>query len=125
MIIEFRCDREQARLWMCRDSLRVNDQDIPVQIAWTTTPAPQPAGLDMLFELERIVLRKGKAGGADRVKPIPQRPRAGRPDVVIDFTSAERDPNCSAGLRSEEHTSELQSPDHLVCRLLLEKKKKK
>src|SRR5438552_12919875 len=26
--------------------------------------------------------------------------------------------------RSEEHTSELQSPDHLVCRLLLEKKKK-
>src|SRR5207244_10546495 len=40
---------------------------------------------------------------------------------------------CVAGLlrgvvravhRSEEHTSELQSPDHLVCRLLLEKKKK-
>src|SRR5258708_23719454 len=29
---------------------------------------------------------------------------------------------CAA--RSEEHTSELQSPDHLVCRLLLEKKKK-
>src|SRR5258708_27069608 len=27
------------------------------------------------------------------------------------------------GHRSEEHTSELQSPDHLVCRLLLEKKK--
>src|SRR5258708_12610733 len=38
---------------------------------------------------------------------------------------------CAAGrawrpgaARSEEHTSELQSPDHLVCRLLLEKKKK-
>src|SRR2546422_1633279 len=29
-----------------------------------------------------------------------------------------------AGLRSEEHTSELQSRLHLVCRLLLEKKKK-
>src|SRR5258708_15432852 len=29
-----------------------------------------------------------------------------------------------APVRSEEHTSELQSPDHLVCRLLLEKKKK-
>src|SRR5258708_29311891 len=27
-------------------------------------------------------------------------------------------------LRSEEYTSELQSPDHLVCRLLLEKKKR-
>src|SRR5258708_26690232 len=33
---------------------------------------------------------------------------------------------CKSGRRrrSEEHTSELQSPDHLVCRLLLEKKKK-
>src|SRR5690554_7466256 len=30
-----------------------------------------------------------------------------------------------AGLRSEEHTSELQSRPHLVCRLLLEKKKTK
>src|SRR3989449_3518613 len=30
-----------------------------------------------------------------------------------------------SGLRSEEHTSELQSRLHLVCRLLLEKKKKK
>src|SRR5690625_6933994 len=30
-----------------------------------------------------------------------------------------------ASLRSEEHTSELQSRGHLVCRLLLEKKKKK
>src|SRR5947208_12342335 len=29
----------------------------------------------------------------------------------------------SCVFRSEEHTSELQSPDHLVCRLLLEKKK--
>src|SRR3989454_10126964 len=30
-----------------------------------------------------------------------------------------------AGYRSEEHTSELQSPCNLVCRLLLEKKKKR
>src|SRR5258708_21392365 len=35
-------------------------------------------------------------------------------DVTIDSVRADR---------SEEHTSELQSPDHLVCRLLLEKKK--
>src|SRR5215216_7954858 len=33
-------------------------------------------------------------------------------------------PNVDRLRRSEEHTSELQSPDHLVCRLLLEKKKK-
>src|SRR5258708_12442593 len=31
---------------------------------------------------------------------------------------------CGASTRSEEHTSELQSPDHLVCLLLLEKKNK-
>src|SRR2546426_5367456 len=35
-----------------------------------------------------------------------------------------RGPGCGR-LRSEEHTSELQSPCNLVCRLLLEKKKKK
>src|SRR5690348_18086837 len=34
-------------------------------------------------------------------------------------------PASVTGSRSEEHTSELQSPVHLVCRLLLEKKKKK
>src|SRR5258708_18207364 len=44
-------------------------------------------------------------------------------------TPAENDPfvdrQWRSTNRSEEHTSELQSPDHLVCRLLLEKKKKK
>src|SRR2546430_8465713 len=34
-------------------------------------------------------------------------------------------PANDAGVRSEEHTSELQSQSNLVCRLLLEKKKKK
>src|SRR5258708_29916869 len=34
-------------------------------------------------------------------------------------------PDGLSNVRSEEHTSELQSPDHLVCRLLLEKKKNK
>jgi len=38
---------------------------------------------------------------------------------------AKTQPAATASDRSEEHTSELQSPDHLVCRLLLEKKKKK
>src|SRR5258708_38086272 len=46
---------------------------------------------------------------------------------VVDNTAGERG-NVRAlrrTERSEEHTSELQSPDHLVCRLLLEKKKQK
>src|SRR5262245_65123134 len=39
--------------------------------------------------------------------------------------SRERAPStCDRAVRSEEHTSELQSLRHLVCRLLLEKKKK-
>src|SRR5256885_4359744 len=38
-------------------------------------------------------------------------------------TSGRRTANCRSGSRSEEHTSELQSPCNLVCRLLLEKKK--
>src|SRR5690348_8164575 len=44
---------------------------------------------------------------------------AGLPRIEVKFLI---DAN---GIRSEEHTSELQSPVHLVCRLLLEKKKKK
>src|SRR5690554_7030993 len=48
----------------------------------------------------------------------------GRP-IVIDVW-ASWCPDCIKGFpRSEEHTSELQSRPHLVCRLLLEKKKKK
>src|SRR5438552_7546806 len=38
-------------------------------------------------------------------------------------TSSPTTPSTTRPTRSEEHTSELQSPDHLVCRLLLEKKK--
>src|SRR5437764_10944271 len=56
--------------------------------------------------------------------------RAGRflrgalqPEVPQERAGAER--RDAAPARSEEHTSELQSPMYLVCRLLLEKKKKK
>src|SRR5258708_21930165 len=59
-----------------------------------------------LFRSELFEARDRRRRGARR--------RAARPRT---------DPACRA--RSEEHTSELQSPDHLVCRLLLEKKKKK
>src|SRR5258708_6512461 len=42
----------------------------------------------------------------------------------IDIDVGQRSMQRVERMRSEEHTSELQSPDHLVCRLLLEKKKK-
>src|SRR5207253_4436398 len=46
---------------------------------------------------------------------------------VVDFGIARilEASKTQTGMRSEEHTSELQSRGHLVCRLLLEKKKKK
>src|SRR5258708_18923350 len=53
------------------------------------------------------------AGASQRRAPR----RYGKPQTVDDRQFG--------AFRSEEHTSELQSPDHLVCRLLLEKKKKK
>src|SRR5205814_2652750 len=42
-----------------------------------------------------------------------------------DFSPQKRNERLIPNARSEEHTSELQSLRHLVCRLLLEKKKKK
>src|SRR5258708_10091842 len=57
-----------------------------------------------------------RSGRLELTEPIQRAPRrAGRP----------AHPRRRAAVRSEEHTSELQSPDHLVCRLLLEKKKTK
>src|SRR5258705_2868449 len=48
----------------------------------------------------------------------------GEPLVRRDFFAIAAHQGLAAGERSEEHTSELQSLRHLVCRLLLEKKKK-
>src|SRR5258708_17351852 len=42
--------------------------------------------------------------------------RAGERELALDLKPAA--PPLAPRLRSEEHTSELQSPDHLVCRLL-------
>src|SRR5207244_10861246 len=66
--------------------------------------------------------------------PLLARRELGKPQVVevaarvVGLAHAARRPPHRAdaqtlAARSEEHTSELQSPDHLVCRLLLEKKK--
>src|SRR5947208_13869532 len=49
---------------------------------------------------------------------------SGTPSVRMPTLSAPCRISGGSRSRSEEHTSELQSPDHLVCRLLLEKKKK-
>src|SRR5437899_4346231 len=69
-----------------------------------------------------------RSGGDD---PIPRRHERALIHVVLPpvvgrlrLTRGRRHPRpASGGTRSEEHTSELQSLRHLVCRLLLEKKK--
>src|SRR5690348_17755676 len=71
---------------------------------------PICAGRDRLFAVHAVRRRAIPEQGVDRQGgPVHDRRRALR--------DRER--------RSEEHTSELQSPVHLVCRLLLEKKKSK
>src|SRR2546429_5075318 len=57
--------------------------------------------------------------------PICLPPGGGPHQVVVERRIGPRHAvHCKAARRSEEHTSELQSRLHLVCRLLLEKKKK-
>src|SRR3712207_8664396 len=72
--------------------------------------------------------RVGLDRARDRELPVE------RPDVAVHgrhdadrqrLALAERRADRRHGRRSEEHTSELQSRQYLVCRLLLEKKKKK
>src|SRR3989442_997995 len=62
----------------------------------------------------------GGAGGGARLRPRRDRDRGG-PDQRSRGVRQAHLP--APGSRSEEHTSELQSRPHLVCRLLLEKKK--
>src|SRR2546426_4269109 len=64
-----------------------------------------------------------RSGCAGRV-PHPRLAPGGAPAVIATRFSLPLYPE-QASTRSEEHTSELQSPCNLVCRLLLEKKKKK
>src|SRR5258705_10067039 len=72
---------------------------------------------------------RGVAGHSVRVESR-EHPRDGRglanPLIIIARTALRGSGGISKSHhRSEEHTSELQSLRHLVCRLLLEKKKKK
>src|SRR5262245_64798408 len=63
---------------------------------------------------------------AEHLPPLdlrPVSPMGSRGASYVPTVSSPNGEHCA--VRSEEHTSELQSLRHLVCRLLLEKKKKK
>src|SRR5438552_16662441 len=69
------------------------------------------------LQAERPVVLETDVGATPGARQLLTPTDAGAPELL-----EQENPVRAAG-RSEEHTSELQSPDHLVCRLLLEKKK--
>src|SRR2546422_7435283 len=79
------------------------------------SPPNRPGAAPVCIRCCRCQGRETRARWRDRrhASPAPCAPPRGRPTPR------------HANVRSEEHTSELQSRLHLVCRLLLEKKKKK
>src|SRR3712207_7273586 len=77
-----------------------------------TTLFRSERALEVLVEEARVHRRRLLAGPRVHLRPHAV-------EDLVDLDRAE-----AAGARSEEHTSELQSRQYLVCRLLLEKKKK-
>src|SRR5690348_18108163 len=74
-----------------------------------------------LFRSTRTRSRASRTAASGRpTMEVPGRPPERCTSTVTSGAATPSD----ARVRSEEHTSELQSPVHLVCRLLLEKKKK-
>src|SRR2546430_9099950 len=70
-------------------------------------------------------IERESAGGPDQAEDEPreERPHAQERYRAADTLRATELARLAGALRSEEHTSELQSQSNLVCRLLLEKKK--
>src|SRR3712207_7082766 len=69
------------------------------------------------------LFRSWPNGHTRRIQPRPQILRAGVPTTVSIKPSTHQEDGDDGEHRSEEHTSELQSRQYLVCRLLLEKKR--
>src|SRR5438876_1538849 len=88
-------------------------------------PPPPTSTLFPYTTLFRSILRRAHAGAIIDLHDAEGTPRA--PERLVEALPGMIEGLRTAGYtlttRSEEHTSELQSPVHLVCRLLLEKKK--
>src|SRR5688500_19651923 len=79
-------------------------------------PPPSPPENYTLSLHDALPILRTPTGRVESQRRQPRRPSAHAPRMVF--------PGRAVHLRSEEHTSELQSPCNLVCRLLLEKKNK-
>src|SRR5437763_9746276 len=77
-----------------------------------------------LFRSRRRRRVNGRRRETEHLLPVRRR-GSGRERILEGYDARAVEPVVGVQFRSEEHTSELQSPMYLVCRLLLEKKKKK
>src|SRR5690348_359917 len=104
----------------------IQQKDEAAKAAWSEVINQYQRRADLVPNLVATV--KGYAAHEERVLTEVTNARAKVGQIRITPETLE-DPAAlarfQAAQRSEEHTSELQSPVHLVCRLLLEKKKKK
>src|SRR3712207_796495 len=85
--------------------------------AESSVPAPRPLSIRFCSRVARFGC--GAGGGSDPLRP------GQRLAAVPPLRRPARAHEVGGVARSEEHTSELQSRQYLVCRLLLEKKKRK
>src|SRR6266498_5182927 len=88
-------------------------------------PGDQLRELSFVGGLDQLVDQLGRQGVTDPVAGLGGQGAQRDQEVGLAGAGVPDQAQRVAGLRSEEHTSELQSRPHLVCRLLLEKKKKK
>src|SRR5439155_15423058 len=131
------CDEARARLSALLDEAPGPDERGPLEThVATCVDCRRELGLlrNTVALLHSVDSLRAPAGFADRVlaaaRPAPRYPRLQR---ALSLPWSVKLPLAAAAallvgvavahLRSEEHTSELQSRGHLVCRLLLEKKK--
>src|SRR5258708_14054413 len=96
-------------------------------VARTEQHRATTTSIGTVLALRSITLRTELSGTVHAVALVPGRVvDSGTVLVALDVSVEQAELEAlQAQSRSEEHTSELQSPDHLVCRLLLEKKNKK
>src|SRR2546426_8591991 len=84
------------------------------------TPATELARLIRARQISPVELTRAVLERIERLNPVVNAFCTVTADLALDAAWAAE----QAIMRSEEHTSELQSPCNLVCRLLLEKKKR-
>src|SRR5438045_9705218 len=98
--------------------MAVDTHTCPYFLLFTIMPPPRPT----LFPYTTLFRSRGRRTQHIICFHRPASARAARRPCRAN-TPDRGCPRCSPAARSEEHTSELQSLRHLVCRLLLEKKK--